>query len=68
LVAQGKSAAAHKGMTHAAKVLATTALDLIAKPELIAAAKQHLEEMKGIHPYVCPLSDEIKPPSYSEEN
>jgi len=67
LVAQGKSAAAHKGMIHAAKVLATTALDLIAKPELIAAAKQRLEEMKGARPYVCPLSDEIRPPSYNEE-
>lgn len=60
-VAQGKSPAAHKGMTHAAKVMAATAERLIEDPALLAAAKaahqEHLEET----PYKCPMPDETQP-------
>ena len=39
LAAQGKAPAAHKGMVHAAKVMAGTAIDLLRDPDLIEAAK-----------------------------
>jgi aminobenzoyl-glutamate utilization protein B len=39
LVAQGKLPAAHTGMAHAAKVMASTALDLIRDPDLLERAK-----------------------------
>ncbi len=62
LVAQGKLPAAHKGMEHAAKVMASTALDLILKPDLIAAAKaDHAARLDGT-PFVNPIPDNVDPP------
>ena len=62
LVAQGKLPAAHKGMEHAAKVMASTALDLIRKPELVAAAKaDHAARLDGT-PFVNPIPDDVDPP------
>jgi aminobenzoyl-glutamate utilization protein B len=62
LVAQGKLPAAHKGMEHAAKVMAATALDLIQRPDLIAAAKaDHAERLDGT-PFVNPIPDDVDPP------
>ena len=66
LVAQGKTPAAHKGMVHAAKVLAATAIDLIQNPETIARAKERLKDMKKDRPYSCPIPPEVQPPSYPE--
>jgi aminobenzoyl-glutamate utilization protein B len=46
--ANGKSDVAHKGMLAAGKVIATTALDVLLKPELLTAAnKEHLENLNG---------------------
>lgn len=42
-VAQGKTAYAHKGMLHAAKVLAVAAIELIGDPQRLDAAKQELQ-------------------------
>jgi aminobenzoyl-glutamate utilization protein B len=62
LVAQGKLPAAHKGMEHAAKVMAATALDLIRSPDLIAAAKHdHAARLDGT-PFVNPIPDDVDPP------
>lgn len=62
VVAHGKTALAHKGMIHAAKVMAGTARMLIENPDLLARAKDahaaHLEKT----PYECPIPDETKPP------
>ncbi len=61
LVAQGKLPAAHKGMTHAAKVMASTAVDLILKPELIAEAKaDHAMRLEGT-PFINPIPDDVQP-------
>ncbi len=62
LVAQGKLPAAHKGMEHAAKVMASTALDLIRDPALIEAAKaDHQARLDGV-PFVNPIPDDVQPP------
>ena len=62
LVAQGKAPAAHKGMEHAAKVMAATALDLIRDPALVAAAKaDHRARLAG-NPFVNPIPDDVDPP------
>ncbi len=66
LVAQGKTLAAHKGMIHAAKVLAATAIDLIQNPDIIEKAKENLKLMKSNRPYSCPIPPEVQPPSYAE--
>ena len=61
VVAQGRSAGAHKAMIHAAKALAATGLDLVTSPELLANAKaEWLEKIKE-EPYVCPIPDYISP-------
>lgn len=62
LVAQGKLPAAHKGMTHAAKIMASTAVDLLTNPNLIADAKaDHAARLEGT-PFVNPIPDDILPP------
>ncbi|MCX8135070.1 MAG: M20 family metallopeptidase [Roseococcus sp.] len=59
--AQGKLPYAHKGMVHVAKVMAGTAVELLRRPELIAAAKAEHRERSGGR-YVCPLPEEASPP------
>ncbi|KAA9157329.1 amidohydrolase [Amycolatopsis acidicola] len=61
-VAQGKLPAAHKAITHAATVIAATALDLLADPALLAAARaEHAATLKET-PYVCPIPDGMLAP------
>jgi len=62
LVAQGKLPAAHKGMEHAAKVMASTAVELLSNPELIAAAKADFDARLQDTPFVNPIPDDVMPP------
>ncbi|QJP16277.1 amidohydrolase [Starkeya sp. ORNL1] len=62
LVAQGKLPAAHKGMTHAAKVMASTALRLIHEPALIETARADMRERLAGTPFVNPIPDDVEPP------
>ena len=62
LVTQGKLPAAHKGMIHAAKAMAATAIDAIESPELLAKAKAELKERVSGKPYVCPIPASIELP------
>lgn len=62
LVAQGKLPAAHKGMAHAAKVMASTAADLFANPERIAEAKADFAYRLEGTPFVNPIPDDVDPP------
>ncbi|MGU7768645.1 amidohydrolase [Burkholderia sp. MR1-5-21] len=62
LVAQGKSALAHKGMTHTAKVLAVTAAALYHEPATLDAARNALREQSEEAQYHCPIPPDIEPP------
>jgi aminobenzoyl-glutamate utilization protein B len=62
LTAHGKSALAHKGMVHVAKVMAGTAVDALQDPSLIARAKADYAERTRNNPYVCPLPQDVQPP------
>jgi aminobenzoyl-glutamate utilization protein B len=62
LVAQGKLPAAHKGTEHAAKVMASTAIDLIRDPDLIEAAKADLKGRLDGTSFVNPIPDDVQPP------
>jgi aminobenzoyl-glutamate utilization protein B len=62
LVAQGKSPAAHKGMVHAAKIMAATAIDALTDATLIERAKADIAERTAKTPYVCPLPRAVSPP------
>lgn len=55
-VSAGKSSIAHKGMLHAAEVLASCAIDIFEKPEILAAAKEEFA-LRAASGYVCPIPD-----------
>ncbi|MGM0714712.1 M20 family metallopeptidase [Brevibacillus parabrevis] len=60
-VALGATSMAHKGMLHAGKVMAATAVDMLQNPELLAKAKAELKERLGGKEYVCPIPDGVMP-------
>lgn len=62
MVAQGKTSVAHKGMVYAAKVMASTAVELFENPQLIAEARKELDQRLGEDKYVNPIPAEVKPP------
>jgi aminobenzoyl-glutamate utilization protein B len=62
LVAQGKSTIAHKGLEHAAKGMAATAVDLLNAPELIARAKEDWLVACANRPFINPIPDDVRPP------
>jgi aminobenzoyl-glutamate utilization protein B len=62
LVTQGKMPAAHKGMLHAAKAMAATAIDIIEQPALLANARAELRERLAGKPYACPIPKNIDLP------
>ncbi len=62
LTAQGKSPAAHKGMIHAAKIMAAVGRDLFAGPDILAQAKAEHAAKLTREPYICPLDPEVMPP------
>jgi aminobenzoyl-glutamate utilization protein B len=62
LTAHGKTPVAHKGMIHAAKVMAGTAKLLIEDPSILAAAQEEHRKHLARTPYVCPIPKEATPP------
>lgn len=60
-VAQGGTSIGHKGMLHAGKIMAATAVEMMLNPELIAEAKAELVEKLDGATYVCPIPADIKP-------
>ena len=62
ITAQGKTAAAHKGLSFVAKVMAATAVNAVENPALIARAKADLAERTRTTPYVSPLPEGVEPP------
>lgn len=62
MVAQGKTPAAHKGMVHAAKVMAAVGQQALSDPALIAEARNDLARRTSRTPYTCPLPAETRPP------
>jgi aminobenzoyl-glutamate utilization protein B len=52
----------HKSLIFASKVMATTAIDLMTKPEILAGARKEFEELTNNMRYVSPLPKGLKPP------
>ena len=61
-VTQGKTPAAHKGMVHAAKVMASTAVRLLLNPDKLIEAKEMHRKQLEMNPYICPIPKDKKPP------
>ena len=57
----------HKGMMHAAKIMAVAALDLYTDPEHLVRIRQEFEKKTGPDGYECLMPDHIKPPRYEPE-
>ena len=62
MTAQGKSAAAHKGMAHAAKAMGRLAQKLIADPALLAEAQDEHARKLARTPYICLMPADVKAP------
>jgi aminobenzoyl-glutamate utilization protein B len=65
-VATGGMSIGHKGMMHAAKIMALAAVDLYTDPEKLRQVREEFE--KKAKPYQCPIPEEIKPPRYEPVN
>lgn len=62
LTAHGKTPIAHKGMVHAAKIMAGTAQDLFENTEKLDAARKVHDAKLAKAPYECPMAPEVMPP------
>ncbi|MEK9281056.1 amidohydrolase [Bradyrhizobium sp. ISRA442] len=62
LVAQGKTPAAHKGLTHSAKAMAGVAIELLCNEHLLRSAKLEFDAFRARHPFRNPIADEVVPP------
>ncbi|MFJ5766968.1 M20 family metallopeptidase [Lysinibacillus sp. NPDC093210] len=60
VVSTGKTSIAHKGMLHAGKVIAATAIEVLQNPEVLEKAKLELIEQRNGEEYVCPIPPEVK--------
>ncbi|MEG3129576.1 M20 family metallopeptidase [Pantoea cypripedii] len=61
LVAQGRTAIAHKGMCLAAKVLAATALTLLNDSAALARCREEFTRVRSQQPYQCPIPPGVQP-------
>jgi aminobenzoyl-glutamate utilization protein B len=52
----------HKSLLFAAKTMAGSVIDLLAKPELLKRAKDEFETRKAERKYVSPVGKDVKPP------
>ena len=62
VVAQVGSSIGQKGMLHAGKVIASTAVEMIQDENLIQQAKEELTEKFGGESYVSPIPEDVVPP------
>ncbi len=64
MVAQGKSSIAHKGLVHASKIMAGTAVSILHNHEIIDTAKAELKERLNGEVYTSPIPADVKPKPY----
>ncbi|GAA4714619.1 M20 family metallopeptidase [Brevibacillus fulvus] len=57
----GATSIGHKGMLHAGKVMAATAIDMLKNPEAVLQAKKELQERLGKQAYQCPIPEGVQP-------
>ena len=61
-VASGGMSIGHKGLMHAAKAMALTAIDLYSDPKHLQAAQDEFDKSMGSRKYGCPIPEDVKPP------
>ena len=65
-VSCGVSSIGHKGLLHAGKVIAATAIDLLEMPDILKKAKEEFLE-KAADGYQCPIPPDAKPTAIDTE-
>jgi aminobenzoyl-glutamate utilization protein B len=60
-VATGAMSIGHKGMMHAAKIMALAAVELYLSPPRLAQVRAEFESAIAAHLYKCPIPDHIEP-------
>ena len=63
-VACSGMAIGHKGMMHAAKIMAVTAMDLYSDPQHLVHIREEFERSMGGKPYVAPIPPDVQPPRF----
>ena len=54
----------HKGMMHAAKIMALAAMDLYTDPVCLARIQEEFQTAIQDHPYESPIPEHVEPPRY----
>ena len=62
VVATGATSIGHKGMMHAAKIMALAAMDLYSDPETLQKAQAEFKKAVEAHPYHSPIPEKVAPP------
>ena len=57
----------HKGMLHAAKIMALTAMDLYSSPDELHKVRAEFDRATGGRPYKSLLPGDVRPPRYADE-
>ncbi|NOR83886.1 MAG: amidohydrolase [Ardenticatenales bacterium] len=57
----------HKGMMHAAKIMAVTAVELYSDPDHLVKIHQEFERRTRGKPYAPPIPEDVKPPRYEPD-
>lgn len=60
LVAQGKAPAAHKGLVHAAKIMASTGVELLGNASLLRAAKAEHQAFRAENDFTNPIGTDVQ--------
>ncbi len=63
-VATGAMSIGHKGMLHAAKTMALSAIDLFSEPDHLRRVREEFEKATEGKLYQCPMPANIQPPQY----
>jgi aminobenzoyl-glutamate utilization protein B len=58
----------HKGMMHAAKIMAVTAVELYSDPSHLVKIRQEFEQQTRGKTYVPPIPEDAKPPRYEPDS
>lgn len=66
-VATGGMSIGHKGMLHAAKIMALSAMDLFTDPQHLILAQAEFKRELAARPYINPIPEHIKPPRFKPE-
>lgn len=63
-VATGAMSIGHKGMLHAARIMALAASELYTSPERLALVRAEFEQVTQGKPYQCPIPMNVQPPQF----